>query len=169
MLDRWAFGMSKIGDDELAEKTGSVSLSEDKKSEDFGERVPISHPPAVPSLLTQQAPEPAPATQRPNTPKDTSDPVYTGNEKITVKIADMGNATWVEHHFTDDIQTRQYRCPEVILGSKWGISADVWSVACVIFELITGGDYLFDPASGSRYSKDDDHIAPGVAAAIYLH
>ena len=28
-----------------------------------------------------------------------------------------------------------------------------------MFELITGGDYLFDPASGSRYSKDDDHIA----------
>ncbi|EGN96354.1 hypothetical protein SERLA73DRAFT_112633 [Serpula lacrymans var. lacrymans S7.3] len=82
-----------------------------------------------------------------------------GLEKITVKIADLGNATWTEHHFTDDIQTRQYRCPEVILGSKWGTSADVWSVACVIFELITGGDYLFDPASGSRYSKDDDHMA----------
>ncbi|KAF5369300.1 hypothetical protein D9758_002673 [Tetrapyrgos nigripes] len=80
-------------------------------------------------------------------------------EKITVKIADLGNATWVEHHFTDDIQTRQYRCPEVILGTKWGPSADIWSVACVTFELITGGDYLFDPASGSRYSKDDDHIA----------
>ncbi|TCD61444.1 serine/threonine protein kinase, CMGC group [Steccherinum ochraceum] len=80
-------------------------------------------------------------------------------EKITVKIADLGNATWVEHHFTDDIQTRQYRCPEVILGARWGPSADIWSVACVIFELITGGDYLFDPASGSRYSKDDDHIA----------
>ncbi|OJA08831.1 hypothetical protein AZE42_08942 [Rhizopogon vesiculosus] len=79
--------------------------------------------------------------------------------KITVKIADLGNATWVEHHFTDDIQTRQYRCPEVILGAKWGTSADVWSVACVIFELITGGDYLFDPAPGPRYSKDDDHIA----------
>jgi len=76
-----------------------------------------------------------------------------------VKIADLGNATWTEHHFTDDIQTRQYRCPEVILGGKWGPSADIWSVACVIFELITGGDYLFDPASGSRYSKDDDHIA----------
>lgn len=89
-------------------------------------------------------------------------------------------ATWVEHHFTDDIQTRQYRCPEVILGARWGTSADIWSVACIvsarverhasviiyaiftrsqIFELITGGDYLFDPASGSRYTKDDDHIA----------
>ena len=32
-----------------------------------------------------------------------------------------------------------------------------WSLQ--IFELLTGGDYLFDPASGSRYSKDDDHIA----------
>lgn len=31
--------------------------------------------------------------------------------------------------------------------------------ASQIFELITGGDYLFDPASGSRYTKDDDHIA----------
>ncbi len=33
------------------------------------------------------------------------------------------------------------------------------SDAVQLFELITGGDYLFDPASGSRYSKDDDHIA----------
>ncbi|KAG6330115.1 hypothetical protein ID866_8974 [Astraeus odoratus] len=89
----------------------------------------------------------------------TASSVLEGTEKITVKIADLGNATWVEHHFTDDIQTRQYRCPEVILGAKWGASADIWSVACVIFELITGGDYLFDPASGSRYSKDDDHMA----------
>lgn len=28
-----------------------------------------------------------------------------------------------------------------------------------IFELLTGGDYLFDPASGARYTKDEDHIA----------
>jgi len=45
-----------------------------------------------------------------------------------------------------------------------GESVLTWSHAtCAnapqIFELITGGDYLFDPASGSRYSKDDDHIA----------
>ncbi|KAG8801978.1 serine/threonine protein kinase, CMGC group [Serendipita sp. 405] len=80
-------------------------------------------------------------------------------ERITVKIADLGNATWTDHHFTDDIQTRQYRCPEVILGAPWGTTADIWSSACLFFELMTGGDYLFDPASGARYSKDDDHIA----------
>lgn len=79
-------------------------------------------------------------------------------DEIVVKIADLGNACWVDHHFTDDIQTRQYRSPEVIVGAKWGISADVWSLACMTFELLTG-DYLFDPQSGSRYSKDDDHMA----------
>ncbi|KAK8005750.1 hypothetical protein PG990_011787 [Apiospora arundinis] len=77
---------------------------------------------------------------------------------INVKIADLGNACWVSHHFTNDIQTRQYRSPEVILGGKWGASTDVWSMACMTFELITG-DYLFDPQSGTKYGKDDDHIA----------
>lgn len=54
------------------------------------------------------------------------------NEIISVKIADLGNACWVGHHFTNDIQTRQYRSPEVILGSKWGASTDVWSMACMV-------------------------------------
>ncbi|QUC21277.1 uncharacterized protein UV8b_05520 [Ustilaginoidea virens] len=77
---------------------------------------------------------------------------------ISVKIADLGNACWVNHHFTNDIQTRQYRSPEVILGAKWGASTDIWSMAAMVFELITG-DYLFDPQSGTKYGKDDDHIA----------
>ncbi|KAG8211220.1 Serine/threonine protein kinase, CMGC family [Trichophyton interdigitale] len=77
---------------------------------------------------------------------------------ISVKIADLGNACWVGHHFTNDIQTRQYRSPEVILGGKWGASTDIWSMAAMSFELITG-DYLFDPQTGTKYGKDDDHIA----------
>lgn len=53
-------------------------------------------------------------------------------DTISVKIADLGNACWVGHHFTNDIQTRQYRSPEVILGAKWGASTDVWSMACMV-------------------------------------
>ncbi|KAG6895657.1 hypothetical protein C0993_009333 [Termitomyces sp. T159_Od127] len=190
MVDRWAFGMSKIQphrapSDDLAGGVRNVSLAESDSSAGRAPNRP------GPSLLTQQAPP------RGTVPVPVSAPLQNelaglakmsvdmdaaltefleagirgaagdadadgkGDEieRITVKIADLGNATWVEHHFTDDIQTRQYRCPEVILGAKWGPSADIWSVACVMFELITGGDYLFDPASGSRYSKDDDHIA----------
>ncbi|ORZ23840.1 kinase-like domain-containing protein [Lobosporangium transversale] len=90
--------------------------------------------------------------------KDCSSTEVVTPRTINVKIADLGNACWEDHHFTNDIQTRQYRSPEVILGAKWGPSTDVWSVACMAFELITS-DYLFDPQSGSSYNKDDDHMA----------
>ena len=62
------------------------------------------------------------------------------------------------HHFTEDIQTRQYRCLEVLLGAGYGPPADIWSTACMAFELATG-DYLFEPHSGNNYSRDEDHIA----------
>ncbi|KAI0067947.1 kinase-like protein [Artomyces pyxidatus] len=79
---------------------------------------------------------------------------------ISIKIADMGNATPSKRHYTEDIQTRQYRSPEAIIGrSDWGCKVDIWSVACVIFELLTA-EYLFEPqAQGQIFSKDDDHMA----------
>jgi serine/threonine-protein kinase SRPK3 len=77
---------------------------------------------------------------------------------INVKIADLGNACWIYKHFTNDIQTRQYRSPEVILGGEWGCSADIWSVGCLVFELLTG-DFLFEPTEGKSFSKNDDHLA----------
>ena len=55
-----------------------------------------------------------------------------GIDIISVKIADLGNACWAGHHFTNDIQTRQYRSPEVILGAKWGASTDIWSMAAMV-------------------------------------
>ncbi|XP_046682935.1 SRSF protein kinase 1-like isoform X2 [Homalodisca vitripennis] len=77
---------------------------------------------------------------------------------ISVKIADLGNACWVSHHFTEDIQTRQYRSLEVLLGSGYGPPADIWSTACMAFELATG-DFLFEPHSGNGYNRDEDHLA----------
>lgn len=77
---------------------------------------------------------------------------------IQIKVADLGNACWYDEHFTNSIQTREYRAPEVLLGCHWGFSADIWSTACLIFELLTG-DFLFEPNQGHSYTKDDDHIA----------
>uniref|UniRef100_A0A4W3HAH2 non-specific serine/threonine protein kinase n=2 Tax=Callorhinchus milii TaxID=7868 RepID=A0A4W3HAH2_CALMI len=79
-------------------------------------------------------------------------------EGIQVKIADLGNACWVHKHFTEDIQTRQYRSLEVLIGAGYSTPADIWSTACMAFELATG-DYLFEPHSGEDYSRDEDHIA----------
>lgn len=81
------------------------------------------------------------------------------SEEIYVKIADLGNATYTHSHFTNQIQTRQYRAPETILRhNSWGASTDMWSLGCIIFELITG-DYLFDPHNGTHFDKDEDHLA----------
>ncbi|KAL3198644.1 hypothetical protein MRX96_044368 [Rhipicephalus microplus] len=85
-----------------------------------------------------------PENQKP--PEKMADPVHEVCN-ISVKIADLGNACWVNHHFTEDIQTRQYRCLEVLLGAGYGTPADIWSTACMAFELATG-DYLFEPHSG---------------------
>jgi len=88
----------------------------------------------------------------------TSSVDWSGWRNLRVKIVDLGNACWVYHHFTDDVQTRQYRAPEVIIGAPWGPPVDVWSVACIVFELLTC-EFLFEPHSGPRYDKDDDHLA----------
>jgi hypothetical protein len=53
---------------------------------------------------------------------------------------------------------RVCRCPEVLLGSKYSTPADMWSFACIVFELATG-DVLFDPRSGREYDRDEDHLA----------
>jgi serine/threonine-protein kinase SRPK3 len=81
--------------------------------------------------------------------------------KFKVKIADLGNACWTHHHFATEIQTRQYRSPEVLLGSMYDISSDLWSMACMTYEMLTA-DLLFNPRrdqEAEAYGKNDDHIA----------
>lgn len=87
-----------------------------------------------------------------------SSDMKTSENIIEIKIADMGNSCWYDEHYTNSIQTREYRSPEVLLGAPWGCSADIWSTGCLIFELITG-DFLFEPNEGHSYTKEDDHIA----------
>ena len=107
---------------------------------------------------------PSPPTASPSIASSSSSPTPCANPSaqhpISIKIADLGNATPLRRHYTEDIQTRQYRAPEAITGrNDWGATADIWSVACVVFELLTA-EYLFDPQSqGELFGKDDDHCA----------
>eukprot|EP00455_Lapot_gusevi_P020362 TRINITY_DN2161_c0_g2_i10.p1 TRINITY_DN2161_c0_g2~~TRINITY_DN2161_c0_g2_i10.p1 ORF type:complete len:210 (-),score=31.75 TRINITY_DN2161_c0_g2_i10:83-712(-) len=62
------------------------------------------------------------------------------NDKLNIlKICDFGSATSVaEMEITPYLVSRFYRAPEIILGLPYDTSADMWSVACTIFELYTG-------------------------------
>ncbi|XP_029465283.1 SRSF protein kinase 3 isoform X2 [Rhinatrema bivittatum] len=84
--------------------------------------------------------------------------------KIQVKIADLGNACWVHKHFTEDIQTRQYRAVEVLIGASYGPPADIWSTACMITSLtsssfwVTSHHTLHFPA-GTLASTSPDEVS----------
>lgn len=80
------------------------------------------------------------------------------NEKLQLKLVDFGNAVFIDSPCQNEIQTRQYRAPEVILGNKYSTQADMWSFACIAFELITG-ELLFQPHPGENFSEDEDHLA----------
>lgn len=60
-------------------------------------------------------------------------PQLVGSSEVRIKIADLGNASPSKVHYTEDIQTRQYRSPEAILGrNDWDARADIWSVGCLV-------------------------------------
>uniref|UniRef100_T1J147 non-specific serine/threonine protein kinase n=2 Tax=Strigamia maritima TaxID=126957 RepID=T1J147_STRMM len=77
---------------------------------------------------------------------------------VKVRITDLGNACFVNHHHTKVIQTRPYRSPEVILGVGYQSNTDIWSTACMAFELATG-HYLFPPTGSVSYTGDECHLA----------
>ena len=90
--------------------------------------------------------------------EDASDLSVGLKSNFKVKIADLGNGCWTHYHFQPEIQTRQYRGPEVILGINYNETADMWSFACMLFEMLTG-DFLFDPKKSEEFKKNDDHLA----------
>ena len=56
----------------------------------------------------------------PVTPRTSPPDLCDANALMKTKsvIVDLGNACWTHRHFSEDIQTRQYRAPEVLIGSK---------------------------------------------------
>ena len=80
------------------------------------------------------------------------------DQNIKTKICNFSKALWLNQKIDEIIQTRQYRAPEIILGINYNATVDIWSLACIVFELATG-DYLFNPINGENFSKEDDHLA----------
>lgn len=59
-----------------------------------------------------------------------------------VKLGDFGLSRIVDGHsrpLTKEVVTPSYRAPELLLGDRcYGQKVDVWSLGCVLFEMVTG-------------------------------
>ena len=53
-------------------------------------------------------------------------------------MIDFGSATFSDAYHSSIVSTRHYRAPEIILGLGWSFPCDIWSVGCILVELITG-------------------------------
>lgn len=78
-------------------------------------------------------------------------------DNCDIKLADMGTCLELDDLFSDELQTEYYRSPEIILGYKFNEKIDIWSVGCVIFELLTG-NLLFDPKKSKHFSRCKNHL-----------
>uniref|UniRef100_A0AAG5D9T5 Stress-activated protein kinase JNK n=1 Tax=Anopheles atroparvus TaxID=41427 RepID=A0AAG5D9T5_ANOAO len=61
-------------------------------------------------------------------------------KNCSLKILDFGLARSVQTSFTmtQYVVTRHYRAPEIILNMEYDTKVDIWSIGCIMAELITG-------------------------------
>lgn len=55
-----------------------------------------------------------------------------------IKVIDFGSSCFENQRLYTYIQSRFYRAPEVILGARYGMPIDMWSLGCILAELVTG-------------------------------
>ncbi|SJL09233.1 uncharacterized protein ARMOST_12609 [Armillaria ostoyae] len=79
-----------------------------------------------------------------------------------VVISDLGVDSHIEKPFKGVTQPYALRAPEVYLGIPYGPSADIWSMGCLAFQLVTYC-WLFNPKAGAQWSQDDDILGQMVS------
>lgn len=63
--------------------------------------------------------------------------VYTDDTKTRIKVIDFGSTSFLDNQSYDLLQTKPYRAPEICFGCNFDYSADIWSLGCIVYELLT--------------------------------
>ena len=64
--------------------------------------------------------------------------MFSDSNKQQVKIVDFGSACTDYKSGFKYVQSRFYRCPEIVMGLPYDCAVDMWSFGCVLCELATG-------------------------------
>ncbi|KAJ2820892.1 serine threonine protein kinase CMGC group, partial [Coemansia sp. 'formosensis'] len=59
-------------------------------------------------------------------------------KSTNIRLIDFGSATFNNEYHSQVVSTRHYRAPEIILNLGWSFPCDMWSIGCIILELLTG-------------------------------
>ena len=60
------------------------------------------------------------------------------NNRDRIKVIDFGSSCLENERIFTYIQSRYYRSPEVILGNPYTNAIDMWSLGCIMMELLSG-------------------------------
>lgn len=55
-----------------------------------------------------------------------------------IKLIDFGSTAFENQDHSSIVSTRHYRAPEIILGLGWSFPCDMWSIGCILVELLSG-------------------------------
>lgn len=77
-------------------------------------------------------------------------------DNCQIALTDFGNAYFFDKRTKNEVQDRFYRAPEVILDFNYKYACDMWSVACVTFELLTG--FVLFEVEETPINKDINHL-----------
>jgi serine/threonine-protein kinase SRPK3 len=65
-------------------------------------------------------------------------PEFKLTSKVDIVLGGWGVASWTDAHLTDLIQPVLLRAPEVLIGTPWGPSVDLWNFGAMILETTQG-------------------------------
>ena len=78
-------------------------------------------------------------------------------DSMDITIADFGATCTEDEFYENQFGTRYYMSPEVILMGNITQKIDIWSLGCILYELING-EFLFDPEKDKYHSRDYYHL-----------
>lgn len=87
--------------------------------------------------------------------------LYRLDQPKNIKLIDFGSATFMNDVDYDYLQTRPYRAPEIILGCYFDFGVDMWSLGCVLYEIVTN-KVLFN------YKTVQENMAKAMAISEFV-